>query len=30
MVIKKQIKLKYSGKMAPFAATLVMGRDFDF
>ena len=27
---KKQIKLQYTGKMAPFAATLVMGKDFDF
>jgi hypothetical protein len=27
---KKQIKLKYTGKMAPFAATFVMGKDFDF
>jgi hypothetical protein len=27
---KKQIKLKYTGKMAPFAASLVMGKDFDF
>jgi hypothetical protein len=28
--IKKEIKLKYTGKMAPFAATLVKGKDFDF
>ena len=27
---KKQIKLKYTGKLAPFAATFVMGKDFDF
>lgn len=27
---KKEIKLKYIGKIAPFAATLVMGKDFDF
>ena len=27
---KKQIKLKYTGKMAPFAATLVKGKDFNF
>ena len=26
----KQIILKYTGEMAPFAATLVMGKDFDF
>lgn len=25
-----QISLKYTSKMAPFAATLVMGKDFDF
>lgn len=27
---QKQIKLRYTGKMAPFGATLVMGKDFDF
>lgn len=27
---KKEIKLSYTGRMAPFAATLVMGKDFDF
>jgi hypothetical protein len=27
---KKEIKLKYIGQRAPFAATLVMGKDFDF
>ncbi len=26
---KKQIQLKYSGRNAPFAATLVLGKDFD-
>lgn len=30
MVTKKQIKLKYTGKMAPFAATLLMGKEYDF
>jgi hypothetical protein len=27
---EKKIKLKYTGPMAPFAATLVLGKDFDF
>jgi hypothetical protein len=27
---KKELKLSYEGRMAPFAATLVMGKDFDF
>jgi len=27
---KKEIKLKYTGKIAPFGATFVKGKDFDF